>query len=240
MKISAIIAAGGRSSRMNGKNKLTEIIGGVPLIARTTRIFDEMDEINSIIVPAAIERIDQYKQIFSSNKISNKARLIEGGSSRMESVYKGLLEIDKDTDMVLIHDAARGLVTKKIIKDCINAANEHGACCAAVALTDTLKEIDRKGFVKKTLGRERLYRVQTPQAFIYKDILKLHKKAMFRSLKVTDDAQIAEYFGYNVYLVESDYSNIKITTEIDLIIAEALLSSSDYASAHDALASTKF
>jgi 2-C-methyl-D-erythritol 4-phosphate cytidylyltransferase len=141
--------------------------------------------------------------------------------------------------VVLIHDAARGLVTTKIIRDCIEAALEHGACCAAVPLTDTLKEVDRKGIVKKTLDRDRFYRIQTPQAFIYRDILKLHKKAMFRSLHVTDDAQIAEYFGYSVYLVESEYSNIKITTETDLVVANALLSSSDYAGAHDPLASTE-
>ncbi len=208
MKISVIIAAGGRSSRMNGKNKLTEIIGGLPLIARTTAIFDGMEEISGIIVPAAAEHIEEYETIFSSNKISEKARIIKGGNTR-------------------------------IIRDCIEAAAEHGACCAAVPVSDTIKEVDRKGFVKKTLDRERLYRIQTPQAFIYKDILKLHKKAMFRSLKVTDDAQIAEYFGYSVYLVKSEYSNMKITTETDLVIANALLTGGDYAGAHDPLAAAE-
>lgn len=236
MKISVVIAAGGRSSRMKGRNKLTEKVGGIPLIARTTGIFDSMEEVASIIVPAASEHMEEYQAIFMENGISEKVKLINGGDSRMESVYNALLEIESDTEVVLIHDAARGLVTTKIIRDCIEAALEHGACCAAVPLTDTLKEVDKKGFVKKTLNRERLYRIQTPQAFIYRDILKLHKKAMFRSLRVTDDAQIAEYFGYSVYLVESEYSNIKITTETDLDVANALLSSGDYASAHDPLA----
>ncbi|MBN2558433.1 MAG: 2-C-methyl-D-erythritol 4-phosphate cytidylyltransferase [Clostridia bacterium] len=236
MKITAIIAAGGMSSRMAGKNKLLEQIGGKSLIARTTGVFLGMEEITGVIVVAAKKWMDEYSKVLAQEGMLDKVRMTEGGENRTESVYYGLQEADKDTDIVLVHDAARPLVTERIIRDCIAGAVEHGACCAAVPLTDTLKESDGRGFVKRTLERDRLFRIQTPQAFIYKDILKLHKKAAFRGLGVSDDAQIAEYFGYRIYLVESEFSNIKITTQEDLVVAEALLSSRDDAGAQDSLA----
>ncbi|MFO7611837.1 MAG: 2-C-methyl-D-erythritol 4-phosphate cytidylyltransferase [Clostridia bacterium] len=236
MKITVIIAAGGLSSRMAGKNKLLEKIGGKPLLVRTTGVFLGMEEISGVIIVAAKKWMDEYSQALEQEDMLDRVRITEGGKNRTESVYYGLLDADKDTDIVLVHDAARPLVTEKIIRDCIEGAIEHGACCAAVPLTDTLKESNGRGFVKRTLERDRLFRIQTPQAFIYKDILKLHKKAALRGLGVSDDAQIAEYFGYHIYLVESDFSNIKITTQEDLVVAEALLSSRDDAGAHDSLA----
>ena len=235
MNVTVIIAAGGNSSRMNGKNKLLEEVGGKALLVRTTEAFVRVDQIDQIIIVAAKEYIETYRTLLASVNLLDSVNIIEGGSSRMESVYFGLLETDKETRIVLIHDAARPLVTVDIINDCIEAAVKYGACCAAVPLTDTLKEINQKGFVKKTLNRDKLYRIQTPQAFIYKDIMKLHKKAAFRGLRVTDDAQIAEYFGYHVFLVESSDSNIKVTTQADILIANALLKSRDNTGAHDTL-----
>ncbi len=236
MNITAIIAAGGNSSRMNGKNKLLEEVGGKALLIKTTEAFIKVGQIDQIIIVAAEDSMEQYKEVLQRAGYLNKVDLVKGGRNRRESVYFGLLETDKSARVVLIHDAARPLVTKKLIIDCIEAAERHGACCAAVPLHDTLKKGGEKGFVTRTISREGLYRIQTPQAFDYKDILKLHKKAAYRGLKVTDDAQIAEYFGYHVYLVESDKTNIKVTTPADLLIANALLSRSDDASAQDTLA----
>ena len=239
MNITAIIAAGGNSSRMNGKNKLLEEVGGKALLVKTTEAFLKVGQIDQIIIVAAEDLIEHYMKVLQQAGCLDKVNIIKGGRSRRESVYFGLLETDKKARIVLIHDAARPLVSKKLIMDCIEAAERHGACCAAVPLSDTLKKCGEKGFVIKTISREGLYRIQTPQAFDYKDILKLHKKAAFRGLKVTDDAQIAEYFGYHVYLVESDETNIKITTTADLLIANALLSRSDEAGAEDSLAASE-
>jgi 2-C-methyl-D-erythritol 4-phosphate cytidylyltransferase len=236
MNITAIIAAGGNSSRMQGKNKLLEEVGGKALLVRTTEAFLKVGLVDQIIIVAAEDPMESYMEALSRAGILGKVKLVKGGRSRRESVYFGLLEVDKEARIVLIHDAARPLVSKKLILDCIEAAERHGACCAAVPVSDTLKEGNEKGFVKRTISRDGLYKIQTPQAFQYRDIMKLHKKAAFRNLRVTDDAQIAEYFGYHVYLVESDETNIKVTTPADLALANALLSSGDNASAEDSLA----
>ena len=239
MNVTAIIAAGGSSSRMNGTNKLLEEVCGKALLVWTTEAFLKVGQIDQIIIVAAKDNMENYMQVLHDAGYLDKVNIIEGGKSRRESVYNGLIETDKKARVVLIHDAARPLVTKKIILDCIEASDRYGACCAAVPLTDTLKEAGEKGFVKRTISREKLYRIQTPQAFHYKDILRLHKKAAFRSLEVTDDAQIAEYFGYHVYLVDSDESNIKITTPMDLVIATALLGRSDDAGTEDSLTASE-
>lgn len=239
MNISVIIAAGGSSSRMKGKNKLLEEICGKALLVRTTEVFIKVKQIDEIIIVAADKWMNRYLEIFDEAGILKNLKLVKGGVDRMESVFNGLTETNPNARIVLIHDAARPLVTEQIISDCIEAAVKYGACCAAVPLTDTLKEGNNGGFVKRTLKRDNLYRIQTPQAFIYKDILKLYKKAAFRGLKVTDDAQIAEYFGFHVYLVESDYSNIKITTQTDLLVAESLLRSRNDAGAHNPFAPTE-
>ena len=239
MNVTAIIAAGGSSSRMNGTNKLLEEVGGKALLVWTTEAFLKVGQVDQVIIVAAKDNIEKYMQVLQDAGHLDKVNIIEGGKSRRESVYNGLIETDKDARVVLIHDAARPMVTKKIIVDCIEASDRYGACCAAVPLTDTLKEAGEKGFVKRTISREKLYRIQTPQAFDYKDILRLHKKAAFRSLDVTDDAQIAEYFGYHVYLVDSEESNIKITNPIDLVIADALLRRSDNAGTEDSFSPTE-
>lgn len=235
MNVTAIIAAGGSSSRMNGTNKLLKEVGGKALLVRTTEAFLNVAQIDQIIIVASKDNIESYKQILDEAECLDKVNIIEGGKNRRESVYNGLIEADKETRIVLIHDAARPLVTEKLITDCIKVSERHGACCAAIPLSDTLKEVGDKGFVKKTINRENLYRIQTPQAFHYKDILKLHKRAAYRGLKVTDDAQIAEYFGYHVYIVDSDESNIKVTTPVDLVIANAILSAGNNTSTEDTL-----
>ncbi len=235
MNVTAIIAAGGSSSRMNGTNKLLEEVGGKALLVRTTEAFLKVGQIDQVIIVAAKDNIERYMQVMKDAGYLDKVNIIEGGKSRRESVYNGLLEADKETRVVLIHDAARPLVTKKLIIDCIEASDRYGACCAAVPLFDTLKEAGDKGFVKRTISREGLYRIQTPQAFHFKDILKLHKRAAYRGMNVTDDAQIAEYFGYHVYLVDSDESNIKVTTPADLIIANALLRAGNDTGTEDSL-----
>lgn len=224
---------------MNGTNKLLENVGGKALIVRTTEAFVDIEQIDQIIIVVSKKHTEKYMKLISDAGHIDKVNFIIGGKSRSESVYNGLLETDKNAEIVLIHDAARPLVTKKLITDCIEAAQSHGACCAAVPLFDTLKKADAKGFVKKTIKREGLYRVQTPQAFKFKDIKRLHSKAATRALNVTDDAQIAEYFGYHVFIVESDETNIKVTTQADLVIANAILSSRDDAGTENSFSTTE-
>lgn len=233
MNITAIIAAGGESTRMNGTNKLLEEVGGKALLLRTTEAFLDIEQIDQIIIVASKKYTESYMKLMHDAGYLDKVNFIIGGRSRRESVYNGLHETNKNAEIVLIHDAARPLVTKELIIDCIEAAQSHGACCAAVPLFDTLKKAGTNGFVKKTISRENMYRVQTPQAFKFRDIKRLHEKAATRGLDVTDDAQIAEYFGYHVFIVESNETNIKITNKEDLVIANAILSSRNNTGAED-------
>jgi 2-C-methyl-D-erythritol 4-phosphate cytidylyltransferase len=236
MFVSSVIAAGGSSDRMNGSNKLLHEIGGKPILVRTVEAFLRSDKINEIILVVSAMARNAYVDILSIAGVLDKVTITEGGKTRMESVRNGLHRVSKDADIVLIHDAARPFVTVRLIDDCIRATLEYGAACAAIPMTDTIKESDKKGMVKRTIPRSRLFSIQTPQAFMYRDILRLHDKAAFRGLKVTDDASIAEYFGFEVFLVESDYSNIKITTKTDLLVAEALAFDCDDTGAHDPFA----
>lgn len=238
MFVSSVIAAGGSSDRMGGVNKLLHEVAGKAVLVRSVEAFILAQRINEIIVVVSPENYDACSEVLKSAGILNRVSLTTGGKTRSESVRNGLHAASKHTDIVLIHDAARPFVSEELIDNCIEAALEYGAACAAVPLTDTLKAADKKGMVKKTLSRENLFRIQTPQAFMYRDILKLHNKAAVRGLKVTDDASIAEYFGFEVFIVESDYSNIKITTKTDLISAEALALHRDDTSTHDTFSTT--
>jgi len=239
MFVTSVIAAGGRSERMGGRNKLLSKINGKPVFVMTVEKFLSAPRVNEVVLVVSDESADEYAEVLKEYGIFDFVKLAKGGKTRMESVANGLHACEGEADIVLIHDAARPLVKHKLIDDCIEAALEYGAACAAVPLNDTLKKSDRKGMVKRTIPREGLYCVQTPQSFMYRDILRLHDKAAYRGLKVTDDASIAEYFGFEVFLVESDYSNIKITTKEDLTIAEVFALNGDDAGTQDSLAPTE-
>lgn len=239
MFVSAVIAAGGNSSRMEGGNKLLHEIDGKPVLVKSVEAFLKSEKVNEVVVVVSAMARDSYVRILSKAGMLGDVRITEGGKTRMESVRLGLHEVSDKTDIVLIHDAARPFVKEKLIDDCIRAALEYGAACAAVPLTDTLKEADKNGMVRRTIPRKNLYRIQTPQAFMYRDIQRLHEKAAYRGLQVTDDASIAEYFGFEVFLVESDYSNIKITTDTDLLLAEALALNGNDTGAHDTFSTSE-
>jgi len=225
--IRVVIPAGGSSSRMGGINKLIAKVGGLPVIVRTIKAFHELEYIEQIVIVVPKEQHEQYSKLLKEYKIDSKVKFAYSGLSRRESVYNGLKELDDDEGIVLIHDAARPLVTKKIIDECIEGAKRYGFCLAASKNTDTIKRADNIMFVEKTLDREKIYNAQTPQAFKTEFALDFHKRAQEDSLDVTDDSMIAEYYGHNVKIIESDIFNIKITSKIDLLIAESILSNSD-------------
>lgn len=221
--IRVIIPAGGSSQRMEGTNKLLAMIGGLPVIIRTLKAFTKLSYINEIILVVPENESEKYRHLINSYDPGDKVRIAFSGATRRISVYNGLMAMSGDDGIVLIHDGARPLVSRKIIDDCIEAALRYGLCIAASKCIDTLKVADNIMFVERTLDREKIYNTQTPQAFKAEFILELHKKAKEDDLDVTDDSMIAEYYGHNVKIVESDPSNIKITTKKDLAIAEALL-----------------
>ncbi len=208
--ISVIITAGGSSSRFKNGNKLLYEINAKPLIYHTVSIFNALDYTDEIILPANKEIIEKLEFIF---KKFDKVRIIEGGNSRQESVYRGL-ENCKNCKYVIIHDGARPFINEKIIDNCLEKAKIYGAAIVGVKTTDTIKVVDDEGKVISTPQRNTLWNAQTPQIFSYSKIFELHKK--YRGKNFTDDSLLFEQEGLPVMIQEGEYSNIKITTIYDL------------------------
>jgi 2-C-methyl-D-erythritol 4-phosphate cytidylyltransferase len=214
MKISAIIPAGGTSSRFGNTNKLLEKINGKEVIKYTVDAFEESN-VDNIVICANKSIINQLNEIF---KTYSKVEIIEGGQTRQESVFNGLKHID--CDYVLIHDGARPMISTDLINQTIEMVKEKKALTVATKTIDTIKEVV-DGKIVRTIDRSKLYNTQTPQAFEYNLIKSAHEKLYGQNY--TDDAGMLEGLGYDVYILNGSYKNIKITTQNDLDIAKIYL-----------------
>ena len=213
-KVNAIIPAGGTSSRFGKSNKLLEKIGEKEVIKYTVEAF-EKSNIDEIIICANVAIIDDLKKILNDCK---KVRIIEGGASRQESVFNGIKACE--CDYVLIHDAARPMITTDLINTAIDEVVFKNALTVATKTIDTIKEVV-DGKIVKTIDRSKLYNTQTPQAFKYDLIKDAHEKLSGQNF--TDDAGMLEALGQTVYILNGSYKNIKITTQNDIDIAKVYL-----------------
>src|SRR5574344_109150 len=215
MKYSAIITAGGTSSRYGKTNKLLEKIYNKEVIKYAVDEFvkSNMDE---IVICANSSIMNTLSEIFSDYK---NVKIIQGGNSRQASVYNGLKVIN--CDYVLIHDGSRPMITSSIINSVKKDVIEKKAISLMTKTVDTIKEVDENGKIIKTIDRTKLYNTQTPQAFDYNLIMSAHIKLADENF--TDDAGMIEFLGGDVYIVEGNYENIKITTKSDLALAEIYL-----------------
>lgn len=219
---SAIIVAAGDSTRMGYKlSKQLIPLNGHAAIEYTLKAFQQCDLINEIIVVARPVDIENIAQIaFNFRKVS---AVTAGGSTRTASVRKGIHAADKRASYYAIHDGARVLITPAEIERVLCAAFETGAAALGTPATDTIKIVDDSGVILSTPDRSTMWTVQTPQVF-EKD---LYKRAMgnaiVNGLNVTDDCSMVEAIGEPVRVIRGEYSNIKLTTPVDITIAEALL-----------------
>lgn len=211
MKTTAIITAGGTSSRFGTGNKLLEKIYGKEVIKYTIEAFEKAD-VDEIIISANKSIIPELSSMFNH-------KITEGGSTRQASVYNGLKAIEK-SDFVLIHDGARPVITPEIINRTIDLVKEKNAVSVMTKTIDTIKEV-QDGKIIKTIDRSKLYNTQTPQAFRYDLIMSAHEK--LKGQNFTDDAGMLEALGYDVYIVDGSYKNIKITTQSDIELAKIFL-----------------
>ena len=216
----AVIVAAGTASRMGGIDKVMAPIGGEPMIVHTVRAFQNCDAIKQIIV---VTRQDLIVPIMDlCHEFDKVLAVIVGGRSRQESVEIGLGALSSDMKLVAVQDGARPLITDAVIDRTVRAAHTYGAAAPAVPVKDTIKEV-RGGIVMSTPQRSALRAVQTPQVFDV-DLLKgALKKAKDDGAEVTDDCSAVERMGMSVKIVEGDERNIKVTTPLDLKIAEILL-----------------
>ena len=211
--IKAIITSGGSSVRF-GKNKLLENINGKPVILHSVDKFTKLGL--DIIVPVNKMYKNDFEKIFEKY---NNLTLIEGGETRQESVYLALQAV-KNADYVIVHDGARPNVQISKIKECIDLVKDKKAVLLATKTTDTIKSVDENNKIIKTIDRTNLINVQTPQAFEYNLLVNLHEK--YKNQNFTDDAQLFEYANYDVFYINSDNTNIKITYPQDIKICEIL------------------
>lgn len=216
----AVIVAAGSASRMGGIDKVMAPLGGKPMVARTAAAFQNCDAIAEIVI---VTRPDLIRPISALCAGMDKVQaVVAGGSSRQESVWLGLNALSEDIQLAAIHDGARPLVSNLVIDRTVRAANSYGAAAPAVPVKDTIKVV-KGGLVEKTPDRATLQAVQTPQVFDFDLLRGALKKAEEEKAAVTDDCSAVERLGMKVKIVEGDERNLKVTTPMDLKIAEMLL-----------------
>lgn len=222
--VCALIAAAGNGSRMKiDKNKQYLEIDGKPVLARTIQVFEDCESIDEIVIVVSYDNIVQCKKEIVDVYGFSKVKLIaSGGETRQKSVYNGLLQVNPACSIILIHDGARPFVSRDSIINSIKAANEYGGACVAVPVKDTIKRAGADGFIEKTIDRNSLWSIQTPQTFRYSLIMDAYERAEQEGFEATDDAMVLERIGHRVKIVDGSYYNIKITTFEDIQIANAI------------------
>ena len=216
----AEIVAAGSASRIGGIDKVMADLGGEPMIVRTVRAFQNCDAIASIVI---VTREDLIRPISDLCRDMKKvAAVVAGGKSRQESVHLGLNALPKGTKLAAVHDGARPLVSWQVIDRVVRAANTYGAAAPAIPVKDTIKVVQGR-LVKETPDRSSLMAVQTPQVFDFDLLRGALRKAEEDGAQVTDDCSAVERTGMRIKIVEGDERNLKVTTPMDLKIAELLL-----------------
>ena len=217
-----IIVAAGNSTRMGGINKQFLELGGMPVIVKTLLAFEKSRYINRIILVTREDDIFALQLLAEKYSVSKLTDIIVGGSNRQQSVSNGLSRLTDTETEVLIQDGARPFITEEIIGNVANALKEFSAVTCGVKVKDTVKQITDDGIVEKTLDRNSLFAVQTPQGVKTAEYKKAIEEIGDLSL-FTDDTSIMEAAGHKIKCVEGSYKNIKITTPEDIAVAESYL-----------------
>lgn len=224
MKITAIIVAAGRGTRMGAdKNKVFLSLGNRTVLEYTLSTVAACTAIDDIVLVTRECDIEKCRRIIKY--IKKPVRILKGGNTRQRSVLCGLTAA-KDSDIVVIHDGARALVSEEIINATIENAKKYGAAAAGVPCKDSLKSADSDSFITATLDRASTYLIQTPQTFRCRDILHAHIEAERDGFSATDDCALYEKYIGRVKITPGSYDNIKLTTPDDMIIAKNILKNS--------------
>lgn len=219
--VGAIIVAAGKSLRMGGGDKIWVSLGGRPLLAHTVSIFQFCSAIDRIVLVLSADRQRLGMSLIKGAHFGKVASICFGGEERQQSVRAGL-EALGPCEWVVVHDGARPLVTTRLIEQGLAAARETGAATCAVPVHDTIKLVNEKNMVEKSLSRNHLWLIQTPQVFRYDMLMDAHHKAE-GPFAAGDDASLVERLGCPVKVFMGSYHNIKVTTPDDLVLAQMLL-----------------
>lgn len=235
MKVEAIIPAAGLGLRLKslpaasgaGLPKPLIKLGAKPIIAHTLCALSASNRIKRIAIAVHKDHFDEFNEVLKRFPIKKRIDLVPGGATRRDSVENCLKTIESSADVILIHDAVRPFVSKDLITRLLKEAKARPAVICAVPVKATIKQLTVHSsqltgvFVEKTLDRENLWEIQTPQVFRKEVLIKAYKK--YRDRTVTDDASLVEKLGVRVSVIYGSYFNIKITTSEDLVFAKAIL-----------------
>lgn len=221
--ISVIFPAAGQGKRMNlGYNKVYVDLHGEPIFLKTLRQFINYPGIEELIIVVDPERVDFISNILKKLEEFSKCKVVAGGKERQESVYNGLQAVSENADIVLVHDAARPMVTWDIIERVIEGVKEVGAAICGVPAKDTIAKIDENSIIEDVPNRKKLLSIQTPQGFYRELLMEAHEQARRENFLGTDEGSLVRRLGKPVKVVEGSYENIKVTTKSDLILVEYL------------------
>jgi len=224
MKCCTIIPAGGTGKRFGSEiPKQFVEIDSIPVIIHTLRLFEQIDDVEAIILSVHNEWFTYTKELIKTYNISKVAEIVIGGLERQDSVNHALrTKSVESAELVLVHDAVRPFATKDLVQRIIDTAEEAGAVIPAVAPKETVKEVTKKGMIVKTMDRSKLALAQTPQGFWQDIILNAYTQASNANFSGTDSASLVEFIGYKVTVIEGEDSNIKITNPFDLKVGNMI------------------
>ncbi len=219
---SAVIVAAGASSRMEGIDKMMASLGELPVLVHTLYAFQDCSAVDEIILVPREDLLVEAARLCKDFQLDKVRKVIVGGAERSQSVQAGLREVREDVSLIAIHDGARPLVPQAVIAQAVEQAAKTGAAAPAAPLTDTIKR-GEKGLAVETVDPSALWAVQTPQVFEAGLIRAALKKALEDGAAITDDCAAVERLGMKVVLTPGSRENLKITTPLDLILGEAIL-----------------
>ncbi|MBP5427114.1 MAG: 2-C-methyl-D-erythritol 4-phosphate cytidylyltransferase [Clostridiales bacterium] len=219
--VSAIIVAAGSGKRMMlDVKKQFIMLGKKPVLSYSLDVFAANERIKEIVLVVGREDMEYARALIDG--IKKKVKIVEGGSSRQESVFNGLCSVEDSIDLVVVHDGARPFVRCVDLKCLLDAACKYGSATFGITPKDTIKVRNNFMEIEETLDRSKLVIVQTPQAFVKEDLLKAHIMAKEDGYQGTDDTVLMERCGIRTKVVEGSNYNIKITTREDLIVADII------------------
>lgn len=223
MKVRAIIPAGGQGTRMGGTvPKQFQALRGKPILHYTLKTFQESGLVDSLVLVVPQNELENVRADWLGCPAIVE-QVVVGGEKRQDSVFNGYQSLPADTDIVLVHDGVRPFLSKEMIRETIETAEKSGAAITAIPVNDTIKQVDGSGKVQRTVEREGLWRVQTPQAFRYDLLGEAFRNAQQDSFYGTDEGALIEYLGQEVRVVDGSEWNLKITRPEDLVLGESIV-----------------
>ncbi len=222
LNCSVVVVAAGTASRMQGIDKVLAPLGDVPILVRTLQVFQDCPDVAEIVVVTREDLLVEIGKICKAYLLDKVSKIVVGGAERVLSVRAGLREVDREAQLIAIHDAARPFLTQQVLKEVLDQAAASGAAAPAVPVNDTIKRAEN-AIVQETVDRSTLWAIQTPQVFQADLIRAAVEKACTDGAQVTDDCSAVERLGMKVVLTAGDRQNIKVTTPFDLMLGETIL-----------------